>query len=589
MSLHIESTENALAELKKQRTKTLTAAISVSFLGIALMGLLLYLVHIIVAVPEDPPMVAYATQEGDNPDIDTPEVTQTTQRPSSSSTSAQVKVIAAVATADVAVVNPDIEVDVPSEELSMGLLLYLVHIIVAVPEDPPMVAYATQEGDNPDIDTPEVTQTTQRPSSSSTSAQVKVIAAVATADVAVVNPDIEVDVPSEELSMGIDIGDGFGTGTGDGDGGGIPGIISKRCDLNDRMKRITENGGTPQCEEAVVKSLRWLKKQQNKDGSWGGAPHNYKCAMTGMALLSYLAHCETPLSEEFGETVLKGISFLVDQGMKNPVLSLVPQRNEVSYDHAVATYALCEAYTFCKQMDIPSISNLEKVVIKAVDKIVDNQNTDGGWAYNYNTKAGAHTDLSVTGWNVQALKAAEHGGIRPSKGEIRTALRKAAAYCRKCGKPDGLFTYMQEGREDAAARPSLVGVGVLSLQMCGNGSDSAARKGLDWMLKNTNQPFNWKANNTSSNLYQHYYGVQAAMNRGGDVWKAYNKAFRDSTLGAQATDGSFTPNGFPGPGGLVNSNGGSINDKIYRQCLATLMLEVYYRFLPGTGEGTRNS
>ena len=43
MSLHIESTENALAELKKQRTKTLTAAISVSFLGIALMGLLLYL------------------------------------------------------------------------------------------------------------------------------------------------------------------------------------------------------------------------------------------------------------------------------------------------------------------------------------------------------------------------------------------------------------------------------------------------------------------------------------------------------------------------------------------------------------------
>ena len=258
MSLHIESTEDALAELKKQRVKTLTAAISVSFLGVAL----------------------------------------------------------------------------------MGLLLYLVHIIVAIPEDPPMVAYATQEGDNPDIDTPEVTQTTQRPSSSSTAAQVKVIAAVATADVAVVNPDIEVDVPSEELSMGIDIGDGFGTGTGDGDGGGIPGIISKRCDLNDRMKRITENGGTPQCEEAVVKSLKWLQKQQNKDGSWGGTPQNYKCAMTGLALLSYLAHCETPLSEDFGETVLKGISFLVDQGVKNPVISLVPQRNEVSYDHAVATYAL---------------------------------------------------------------------------------------------------------------------------------------------------------------------------------------------------------------------------------------------------------
>ena len=502
MSLHIESTENALAELKKQRTKTLTAAISVSFLGIAL----------------------------------------------------------------------------------MGLLLYLVHIIVAVPEDPPMVAYATQEGDNPDIDTPEVTQTTQRPSSSSTSAQVKVIAAVATADVAVVNPDIEVDVPSEELSMGIDIGDGFGTGTGDGDGGGIPGIISKRCDLNDRMKRITENGGTPQCEEAVVKSLRWLKKQQNGNGSWGEG--QFRASMTGISLLAYLAHCETPLSEEFGENVLKGISFLVDLGMKNPVLSEQPALKEICYDHAVATYALCEAYTFCKQIDIPSISNLEKVVVKAVDRIIDAQCPNGGWGYSYNNKINPDIDLSVTGWNVQALKAAEHGGVRPTKGEIRSTLRKASSYVRKNVMPDGKFSYKENGN---MPRSSLVGVGVLSLQMTGNGSDSAARKGLDWMLKNTNQPFNWKANNTSSNLYQHYYGVQAAMNRGGDVWKAYNKAFRDSTLGAQATDGSFTPNGFPGPGGLVNSNGGSINDKIYRQCLATLMLEVYYRFLPGTGEGTRNS
>lgn len=501
MSLHIESTDEALEELKKQRTKTLAAAISVSFLGVAL----------------------------------------------------------------------------------MCLLLYLVHIIAAIPEDPPMVAYATQEGDNPDIDTPEVTQTTQRPSSSSAAAQVKVIAAVASADVAVVNPDIDVEIPTEELSTGIDIGDGFGIGTGDGDGGGIPGIVSKRCDLNDRMKRITENGGTPQCEEAVVKSLRWLQKQQNKDGSWGGGGQNYKCSMTGLALLAYLAHCETPLSEEFGDSVLKGISFLVDQGMKAPVLSLVPQMNEVSYDHAIATYALCEAYAFCKQMDIPSISNLERVTVKAVDRILDGQNNNGGWAYNYNTRAGAHTDLSVTGWNVQALKAAQHGGIKPTKGEIRTALRKAAMYCRKTAMPDGLFSYQENGKEP---RPSLVGVGVLSLQRCGSGSDSAARKGLDWMLKSTNKPFNWKANNTTSNLYQHYYGVQAAMNRGGDVWTAYNRAFRDATLGAQASDGSFAPNGFGGPGGNVQtSQNRHANDRIYRQCLATLMLEVYYRFLPGTGEG----
>ena len=500
MSLHIESTDEALEELKKQRTKTLAAAISVSFLGVAL----------------------------------------------------------------------------------MGLLLYLVHIIAAIPEDPPMVAYATQEGDNPDIDTPEVTQTTQRPSSSSAAAQVKVIAAVASADVAVVNPDIEVEVPSEELSTGIDIGDGFGIGTGDGDGGGIPGILSKRCDLNDRMKRITENGGTPQCEEAVVKSLRWLKKQQNGNGSWGDG--QFKASMTGITLLAYLAHCETPLSEEFGENVLKGISFLVDLGMKNPVISEQPGLKEVCYDHAVATYALCEAYTFCKQMDIPSISNLERVIVKAVDRILDAQCPNGGWAYSYNNRINPNIDLSVTGWNVQALKAAEHGGIKPTKGEIRTALRKAAMYCRKNVMPDGKFSYKENGENP---RSSLVGVGVLSLQMTGNGSDSAARKGLDW-IKNNVKTLEWGkgsgTENVKSNLYMHYYCVQAAMNRGGDVWASYNKAFRDAVLGGQKPDGSFSNND---TGYAECLSGKSKN--IYRQCLATLMLETYYRFLPGTGEGTKNS
>ena len=502
MSLHIESTEEVLAELKRQRAKSLAAAISVSFLGVALMGLLLYLVNIITAIPEEPAVTVYPMEERRGEDPIKPEIT----RP-------------------------------------------------------------------------------QRPSSPHQKSEVRIVVSTATTDVPINNPEIDVEIPSDTFSEGLEFGDNIGFNNGKGPGGYEPDDItlSKRCDLNDRMKRITENGGTPQCEEAVVKSLRWLQKQQNKDGSWGGGGQNYKCSMTGLALLAYLAHCETPLSEEFGDSVLKGISFLVDQGMKAPVLSLVPQMNEVSYDHAVATYALCEAYTFCKQMDIPSISNLERVTVKAVDRILDGQNNNGGWAYNYNTRAGAHTDLSVTGWNVQALKAAQHGGIKPTKGEIRTALRKAAMYCRKTAMPDGLFSYQENGKEP---RPSLVGVGVLSLQMCGSGSDSAARKGLDWMLKSTNKPFNWKANNTTSNLYQHYYGVQAAMNRGGDVWTAYNRAFRDATLGAQASDGSFAPNGFGGPGGNVQtSQNRHANDRIYRQCLATLMLEVYYRFLPGTGEG----
>ena len=130
-------------------------------------------------------------------------------------------------------------------------------------------------------------------------------------------------------------------------------------------------------------------------------------------------------------------------------------------------------------------------------------------------------------------------------------------------------------------RSSLVGVGVLSLQMTGDGSGGAARKGLDW-IKNNVKTLQWGqgsgTENVKSNLYMHYYCVQAAMNRGGDVWTSYNKAFRDAVLSGQNADGSFRKNDVGYVSGMSNKS-----ENIYRQCLATLMLETYYRFLPEIG------
>lgn len=55
-------------------------------------------------------------------------------------------------------------------------------------------------------------------------------------------------------------------------------------------------------------------------------------------------------------------------------------------------------------------------------------------------------------------------------------------------------------------------------------------------------------------------------------------------LSGQNADGSFRKNDVGYVSGMSNKS-----ESIYRQCLATLMLETYYRFLPGTGEGTKNS
>ena len=375
-------------------------------------------------------------------------------------------------------------------------------------------------------------------------------------------------------------GSGFGKGAGMGNGAGmgagvgkmfglIPETMRKRCSKEDRLERLKENGGTPACDEAVIKGLRWLKKNQNSDGSWGKADSP---AMTGLALLAYLGHCETPASEEFGDTVMKGIVYLVNFGMKNNgKLSSNFTANGWVYEHAIATYALGEAATFAKELKI-EIPGLMEVTEKAGQFIIDNQNENGGWAYLY-SKKGGHTDTSVVGWQLQALKACSHTAIK-YRG-LNSCVSKGLKYLSEMQNENGGFGYSSAEGPVSGKYFTLTGVGALCHQMWGKGNSSEARKGVKYIKENTK--FDW--NTEDSDLYAHYYESQAMMQAGGDNWKFYNDLFRDQVLNNQNEDGSWKAPKFSGHGQTASAD-------VYRNTLSILMLEVYYRFL-NTGGGGR--
>ncbi|MCX6880696.1 MAG: hypothetical protein NTW21_43850, partial [Verrucomicrobia bacterium] len=174
----------------------------------------------------------------------------------------------------------------------------------------------------------------------------------------------------------------------------LPELLGKRCSKEDRLQRLAENGGTKDCEDAVLKGLRWLKTKQAADGSWDGPS---RVAMTGLALLAYFGHCETPASTEFGESSMRAIVYLVNIGAKNNgrIADNFAAGNW-SYEHAIATYALGEATTFCKEVKQP-VPSLAEVTEKAGQFIIDNQHGSGGWSYKYE-REGGHPDLSITGW-----------------------------------------------------------------------------------------------------------------------------------------------------------------------------------------------
>lgn len=379
---------------------------------------------------------------------------------------------------------------------------------------------------------------------------------------------------------GAGFGKGAGAGAGMGMGAGvgklfglIPESMRKRCSKEDRLQRLTQSGGTPACEEAVVKALRWLKENQAPDGSWGD---RNKPAMTGLALLAYLGHCETPVSEEFGDSCMKAIVYLVNVGMKNDgKLASNFTENSWCYEHSIATYALGEAATFCKELKV-EVPSLMEVTEKAGQFIIDNQHkTKGGWAYLYKTDGERdHVDVSITGWHVQALKACSHTGIKYSG--MTSCINKALDYIASCQADNGGFGYI--GKKPAGENTyfTLTGVGMLAHQMWGKSARAEVRKGAKYIRENTKFDYNTR----DSDLYCHYYESQAMMQMGGEDWKMYNDLFRDQLLGNQDADGSFKQ---PGYGGAFSGNG---QGKVYRTTLAVLMLEVYYRFL-NTGGGGR--
>ena len=431
--------------------------------------------------------------------------------------------------------------------------------------DPITVIHDPGYQDKPDIEpTPVSNQITRKPTPPApSSAQLKAIASQSLSPISIPVADVIVTAPSLDFGDGEDFGPG-GIGDGIGGGNGFEGItrtLSKRCSPADRMERLLSEGGTEQCEVAVVGALDWLQATQKPDGSW---TNDHPVAMTGLALLAYLGHCETPQSPKYGETVLKGITYLIDIGMKNDGRLSNKDATSIQwvYDHGIAAYALAEAYTFCHQLRIP-IPHLDTVTKQSIDMIMQGQNEAGGWVYKF-APSDREGDNSVGFWQIQAMKAGKHTGLWPDS-KFTKPSRKALAWLEKAQGKNGAIGY----RGDPNRSPGLTGGGVLAFQMWDKGGSRAARNGVDYIAENSE--FEW--GQESANLYYHYYHAQAMINHGGKEWQDYNLRFRDSLLKAQAADGSWTQGGIKH--GPVNTH--------MATCLATLMLEVYYRFLPGTG------
>ena len=154
----------------------------------------------------------------------------------------------------------------------IALLLGVFLLPNLVKDIPVIVTYESSLIEETDPQEKKVNTSMERKVSAPSSSMAKVITANTASPTAIPVPDVDIATPSMDFGDGNDLGHGWDNGDGSGNGfGNIPASMKKRCSKEDRLARLQDTGGTPACEDAVVKALDWLKANQSADGSWTGS------------------------------------------------------------------------------------------------------------------------------------------------------------------------------------------------------------------------------------------------------------------------------------------------------------------------------
>jgi len=340
-------------------------------------------------------------------------------------------------------------------------------------------------------------------------------------------------------------GDGtgrFGTGSGGNEGFG------QRFGAQ-RAQAIRQHQGADEAERAVVAALRWLKEHQLPDGSWGEGP--YRLGISGLATLAFLGHGETPDSGEFGLTLNRAFKYL----------TTCYDPNANVYEQAIVTYALAEGYGMSRSPSLREpLQRCVSLLLKAQQTTKPDPRHIGGWRYSLLSQ---DADTSVSGWCVQALVAARLAGISVPQ----TSLDAASEFFWNMYR-NGVFGYDRP----SGGGSTTTSIGVLSQMFLGRGTDPRLKESLEKLKQ---QRFDWAKTEAPFGMvaYLWYYLTQAMFQAGGVYWEYWNAQFRQALVERQADDGHWD---LPALSKETEFN----RPPVYSTALFTLMLEVYYRYLP---------
>jgi prenyltransferase beta subunit len=309
-------------------------------------------------------------------------------------------------------------------------------------------------------------------------------------------------------------------------------------------------------DASIDRALAYLAKLQEKDGTFRSAmPQN--TAVTSLCVMAFLAKGYTPSSGPYGETITRGIDFVLACQKPNGLLVGHTAANGPMYCHGISTLMLSEV---SGMVDPIRQQKVDEALAKALKLILAAQQVskpkihEGGWRYQDTSN---DSDISVTGWALMSLRSARNSGAAVPK----EAIDQAVQFVMNCRCPDGGFGYT------GPAAPGLArtGTALLCLELCGRHRHEAAVGAGEWILKNLPGHFGG-----AHFYYGLYYCAQGMFQLGDRYWERWAATMYDMMLKYQRKDGSW-PEGIS-----AEATAGAA----YSTAMGVLAMSVSYRQLP---------
>jgi hypothetical protein len=320
-------------------------------------------------------------------------------------------------------------------------------------------------------------------------------------------------------------------------------------------------------DAAIDRGIAFLLTKQRDDGAISDGQND--TALTSLAIMSLASIGTSPAQlDDRGKAMGRAMDYVLGDKVQDEQGYFGSHDNSRMYGHGITTLMLTEMHGM--GVNSAQDARIAAAAQRAIELILAAQDHPksplhrGGWRY---TPDAIDADLSVSIWQLMALRSAKNDGLEVPQAAIERAIaylrRSASTELDSQGRPATASCGFSYTPGDPNATFAMTAAGLLAMQVCGQYDSPLVVAATKWLEEN---PPKWDSRYF---FYGTYYYAQAMYQRGGQPAVVSARRVKELLLEHQRDDGSWQG------GGEEQGHG-----PVYATSLAILSLSVKYHYLP---------